>query len=108
MKNIVFLSLTMVLMSFGILGGSLKTEKLLISGNCEMCKETIELNAMIKGVKKADWDIKSHYLTVSYDSIKVTKIQIEKSIAKSGYDTPDIKSTDEAYQKLPKCCQYKR
>ena len=108
MKNIFFLAITFIFMSFGVLGGNLKTEKILISGNCEMCKETIELNAMIKGVKKADWNIKTHYLTVSYDSLKVTKLSIEKSIAKSGYDTPDVKARNEAYQKLPKCCQYKR
>jgi hypothetical protein len=35
-------------------------------------------------------------------------MNIEKEIAAVGYDTQDVKATDDAYHKLPKCCQYER
>ncbi len=78
-----------------------------VSGVCGSCKSRIENAALIKGVKYANWDIKTHHLTVIYNTSKVKIDDIHKSIALAGHDTEKIKATDEAYSKLPKCCAYR-
>ncbi len=79
-----------------------------VSGDCDMCQANIEKAAMyVKGVKKASWDVELQLLTVIYRSDKTTELAIQEAIAKKGYDTRDVKGNEEAYQKLPKCCQYR-
>jgi copper chaperone CopZ len=80
----------------------------IVSGNCDMCKERIEKAAKTAGVKTAVWNEDTHILTVSFVPSKVSIDQIEQSIARTGYDTPKFKATEEDYKKLPKCCQYER
>lgn len=84
----------------------LKTEKIKVDGNCDMCKKRIENAAYIKGVKRADWNETDHLLTVTYRSHKTNKETIEKSVAKAGHNTEDVKATEADYKKLPECCQY--
>lgn len=83
------------------------TEKYKVSGECEQCKKRIEDAAYIKGVKHAEWDVNTHILTVIYKPSKTNADAILASVAKAGHDTEKIKATDEAYNKLPKCCHYK-
>ena len=45
-----------------------KTETILVSGNCGMCKSTIEKAAKTAGVKEASWDVDAKVLTVKYNS----------------------------------------
>ncbi len=86
----------------------LKHETFNVSGNCEMCKSTIETAAKsLSGVKVANWDIKTKQLHVSF-SEETSISDIHKAIAKSGYDTELEKADDEVYNKLPGCCQYTR
>ena len=39
---------------------------------------------------------------------KISLEKIKQSIADEGYDTDDIKATQEAYDNLHYCCKYKR
>lgn len=82
------------------------TSTISVKGNCDECKERIENAADIKGVKNSIWSEKTHVLTVTYDTKKVTLEQIEKAIAKSGHETTTQKADTTAYKGLPSCCQY--
>ena len=80
-----------------------------VLGNCDMCKKKIQ-NAAIKlrGVKKAIWSTKKQILTIKYNPEKISLEKIKQSIADEGYDTNDIKATQEAYDNLHYCCKYIR
>lgn len=77
-------------------------------GNCEMCKKTIESSLKTEGITKADWNVDSKIITVTYDNSRITLEQIQKNIASVGYDNEKFKGDDDAYKNLPECCQYKR
>ena len=77
-------------------------------GNCDMCKETIETSLKVDGISKADWNVDSKILTVSYDTGKITLDQIQKNVASVGYDNEKYKGDDKAYKELADCCQYDR
>jgi mercuric ion binding protein len=78
-----------------------------VDGNCEQCKKRIEDAAYIKGVKKADWNVTTHDLTVIYRPSKTTPGAILNSIARAGHDNEGAKAPDEVYSKLPACCAYR-
>lgn len=77
-------------------------------GNCDMCKETIETSLKVEGISKADWNVDSKVLTVSYDTTKITLDQIQKNVASVGYDNEKYKGDNKAYEELADCCQYDR
>lgn len=80
-----------------------------VSGNCEMCKQTIESAAMkVTGVSLAEWDIDSKEIHVTYDKQINSLLEIHQSIAASGYDTDKVKASEEVYNELPECCLYTR
>ncbi|MBI9069412.1 MAG: efflux RND transporter periplasmic adaptor subunit [Salinivirgaceae bacterium] len=80
-----------------------------VSGNCEMCKSTIEKAASaLKGVNVANWNIETKQMHVSFNKDKVSLDKIHRTIAAAGYDTEKMKGDDYAYSKLPACCQYTR
>ena len=80
-----------------------------VSGNCGMCKSTIEKSVKaVEGVSNAIWDKETKQISVIYDSSMTELIELHKAIAKSGYDTEKIKANDEAYDNLAGCCQYER
>lgn len=86
-----------------------KTESFQVWGNCGMCKKTIESAAEdAKGVELAKWDIEKKTMTVTYDSLKTTSLNIQRAIAATGYDTRLVKGDDQAYANLHECCQYDR
>ena len=84
-----------------------KTETLKVSGNCNMCKATIEKAAKVDGVGKADWNVKTKTLSLTYEPAKTTMDLVAKKIAAAGYDNAKVKSDDKAYNALPGCCQYR-
>jgi mercuric ion binding protein len=110
--------ITIIMICIAVLGNTLnaqekkevkKTEEIKIktSSQCGMCKETIEkAMAFEKGVKTSDLDIKTKILTVNYNPAKTTPEKIRLAISKVGYDADDMKANEEAYHKLPKCCQH--
>jgi mercuric ion binding protein len=80
-----------------------------VRGNCGMCKSTIEKAARsVDGVKKANWDVDTKVIEVTYDNESTSTDAVQKAIAASGYDTSDFKGNDAAYASNAKCCQYDR
>jgi hypothetical protein len=86
--------------------GDVITAEFKVEGVCGMCKDRIENGALIKGVKKAEWDKETEMLTVIYNPDKVELMDIHKAIAELGHSTDKIKAEEKAYNKLPMCCQY--
>ncbi len=84
------------------------SDSLLVNGNCGMCKKNIEKSALAAGATFAFWDKKTKVLNVKFDPSKTNQSQIENKIAEKGYDTENVKASDEAYKKLEECCQYER
>lgn len=84
------------------------TSTISVKGNCDECKERIENAADIKGVKNSIWSEKTHVLTVTYDTKKVTLVQIEEAIAKAGHTTANKTADPKSYKNLPDCCKYEQ
>jgi len=87
---------------------STKTETINVSGNCDMCKSSIEKAAMLDGVTKAEWNSKSKILSVTFDPLIINMDEISKKIAAAGHDNGKVKAVDKAYATLPGCCKYDR
>lgn len=85
-----------------------KKQIIKVYGNCGSCKKKIEKSALSAGAAFANWNEKTKQLNVSYNPSVTNTIKIETAIAGAGYDTPDVKASDEAYNKLDECCQYDR
>jgi hypothetical protein len=79
-----------------------------VYGNCETCKKKIETAAYQKGAAKAVWNMDSKILSLTYDSKKTNTDEVLKRIAYAGYDNDKFIAPDDAYNKLPGCCQYER
>lgn len=80
-----------------------------VNGNCEQCKKRIEKAAFsVAGVKSAEWHMDDHMLHLIINEEKCSVLDVKKAIAKIGHDTDEVKSTDEAYEKLHSCCLYER
>jgi len=79
-----------------------------VDGVCMMCKKRIEKAALTtKGVKYANWNVKSHELVIIIDERKTSKTKVCEVLAKAGHDSEDIKATIEAYDNLHPCCKYR-
>lgn len=102
-----FSSLFLAIASFGFAQDT-KTETLKVSGECGMCKKKIEKAAKEAGASYALWSTQTKVLTIRYNSLSTNSAKIQQNVANAGYDTPDYKATDEAYNKLDECCQYDR
>ncbi len=85
-----------------------KTDKIKVLGNCGMCKKRIETGLKSDAITSATWDKDNKFLTVSYDSSKITNAAIQQKIADLGHDTEKAKAKNEVYDKLPGCCKYDR
>lgn len=79
-----------------------------VSGNCDMCKTTIEEAANKKRIVKSEWDADSKVLSVTYNDKKTNADEILKRIAYAGYDNEKYLAPDDAYVKLHGCCKYER
>lgn len=79
-----------------------------VDGVCMMCKKRIEKAALnIKGVKFANWNVKTHQLMVIMDERKTNVKAVKQKMAAVGHDTKEIKASDEAYDNLHPCCKYR-
>ncbi|MFI5131201.1 MAG: hypothetical protein ACHQFX_14460 [Chitinophagales bacterium] len=109
MKTFKIVSLLSLFMALGIISfAQSKTETIPVSGNCGMCKTTIEKAAKKAGATTATWNKETKVIVVKYNSSTTNAGKIQEGIAASGYDTRDFKATNESYTKLPACCQYDR
>ena len=78
-------------------------------GNSEQCKARIEKAAYsVKGVKSANWNIKSGNMTLIFDERKCSESDVQKAIAKVGHDAGKERADDEVYKNLHHCCLYER
>jgi mercuric ion binding protein len=110
MKKLVILSMAIGALLKGnqVLAQDSKTETFKVYGNCGMCKKRIEKATAGEGITKADWNVDSKIMTVTFDPSKVTSEAIQKRIAAAGHDTEKQKAAEAVYNKLPGCCQYDR
>jgi hypothetical protein len=109
MKTIKLLMVALIsIVSVSLFAQSTKVDSVRVNGNCGMCKKTIEKAAKGSGVSAAIWNKDTKMLLLTYNPSKTSPDDVEKRIAASGYDTEKIKATEEAYNKLEKCCQYDR
>ncbi|MFT3903255.1 MAG: cation transporter [Niabella sp.] len=92
----------------GIASAQQKTSEISVSGNCGMCKATIEKAAKAGGAATANWSTSEKTLSVSFDSTKTSLTKIQQAVAGAGYDTQDFRGSDAAYEKLHACCKYER
>jgi periplasmic mercuric ion binding protein len=109
MKTLKIASLLPLFITFAMVAvAQTKTETIPVSGNCGMCKTKIEKAAKSAGATTASWNKETKVITVKYNSTSTNAAKIQEGIAAVGYDTRDFKTTNEAYDKLPACCQYDR
>lgn len=99
-----------ILFTVFALGASAQNDsyKIKVAGECGMCKKTIEKAAKSAGASFAAWDADAKMLTVKYADGTTNLAKIEKAVAEAGYDTQNLKASDEAYNKLHECCKYER
>ena len=86
----------------------IKKIKFQVNGVCEMCKNRIETALDVKGIRLADWNIKTKFCRVKFNSEIISENKIHQLIAKLGHDTSKCKATDEDYNNLYYCCHYNR
>ena len=78
-----------------------------VAGVCGMCKERIEKAALTtKGVKYANWNVKTHMLSLIIDERKITPSIIQENIAAVGHSTKEFEAPIDAYDNLDPCCKY--
>jgi mercuric ion binding protein len=110
MKNLAFLALVLGLMSFIIPPAKpsqkVATVTILTSSVCDDCKLRVEkeLN-YTKGVIYAELDVATKQVTIKYKTKLVSEQELKQVISNLGYDAGDLKRNEDAFNKLPKCCQ---
>jgi len=76
------------------------------SAICESCKKRIETTlSSTTGIESVNLNLKDKKLKVKYDPTEITPLQIRSIISNTGYDADDMKKNEEAFNKLPHCCQ---
>lgn len=109
MKTFKLFSVAILSLAFvSVTNAQTKTESFKVSGNCGMCKSTIEKAAKEAGAKSASWDVDTKNLTVTYMSSTTNAAKIQEKIAAVGYDNVGFKATTASYDKLHSCCKYDR
>ena len=108
MKKILLLSLFLVSIFTIAKAQGDSTAHFKVFGNCESCKARIEKAAKAAGASKADWNVDSKMMEVSFDAAKTSSDKIQQKIASVGHDTEKFQSLESAYNKLPGCCKYER
>ncbi|ULC59249.1 heavy-metal-associated domain-containing protein [Flaviramulus sp. BrNp1-15] len=107
MKKIITIAVLLITTSFFAQNKNAKAT-IEVDGVCLMCKARIEKASLsTKGVKSANWDVKTHELKLFYDERKTDLKTIQSKIAEAGHDTKEIKATDEAYASVHPCCKYR-
>ena len=87
---------------------NVKTEKVKIAGNCDMCKSRIEKAGNEKNISKVVWNDNNQMATITFNANKTSKKEILTRIANAGHDSEMFQTSAETYNDLPECCQYKR
>jgi periplasmic mercuric ion binding protein len=107
-KVLIFMA-GLLLIGMGAFAMGKKTEKVDVSGNCEMCKARIEKAARgVDGVFDAVWDQKAKVLKVTYDEKKTGIESVQKAVVAVGHDSGKLKAENKVYNALPGCCKYRK
>ena len=73
---------------------------------CPMCQRTIEYDLTFqKGVKSVNVDLEKRVIELTFNTKKTNVDELRKRITMIGYDADSLKRNNEAYLKLPDCCQ---
>lgn len=109
-KIIVFCSALLTFYaSDSLLANQIKDTVISVQGNCKSCKKTIESAVKsLDGIQKASWNTSTKKLSITFDQSIISLQKIEDKIAASGYDTDNVKATEESYNSLHSCCKYQR
>jgi len=83
------------------------TQTVKISGNCGMCKKTIE-KAGNSADSKVDWNEDNQTANVSFNAEKTSLDAVLKKVALAGYDNEKYLAPATTYADLHGCCQYDR
>ncbi len=80
----------------------------LVQGEGEVAQKLIEAAALsVKGVTDAKWDIDKKTIKINGTS-EVVWEEVHGAIAGAGFDTTEMKATDEAYEALPAEAKYRK
>ena len=73
---------------------------------CNSCATNVE-NAVLdlEGVDEAEVNLKAKVVSVSFDDAKVVVADLERAIAKAGYDANETLRDSTAYAALDACCK---
>ncbi|MCS4224244.1 DUF3347 domain-containing protein [Sphingobacterium sp. BIGb0165] len=86
---------------------TMTTQTVKISGNCGMCKKTIE-KAANSVDSKVDWNEDNQTAKVSFNAEKTSLDAVLKKVALAGYDNEKYLAPATTYADLHGCCQYDR
>ena len=101
--------LVIAIMSVGVqaIGASKsKVVSIKTSAVCGSCKARIEKAlTSSEGVEAAVLNLNSQKVKVKYDPAKTSPEKLRAVVVNTGYNADDAKANEEAYHKLPGCCQ---
>lgn len=90
-----------------ILLQSFNENSFFVDGICGMCKTRIEdLAYSVKGVKWAEWDLKSKQLVVKFE-VEINTQKLAKKLSKGGHDNWMFTAKNKVYNNLHSCCKYR-
>lgn len=76
------------------------------SAICESCKKRLETSLKTtEGVEEAMLNLNNKKIKIKYDPAKTNPDKLREAIANIGYDADGVKKKEDAYNKLPQCCQ---
>jgi periplasmic mercuric ion binding protein len=89
-------------------GPKLTTASIKVYGECGSCRHRIQNALKVEGVKTANWDENTGFLTVQYNEKIIHLDKIQSLVAAVGHDTEKVRASDVVYNALPDCCRYPR
>lgn len=107
LKNIIAICLLSSSLYSHAQNTAMTTQTVKISGNCGMCKKTIE-KAGNSADSKVDWNEDNQTAKVSFNAEKTSLDAVLKNIALAGYDNEKYLAPTTTYAELHGCCQYDR
>jgi mercuric ion binding protein len=90
------------------LGPKFTTATIKVYGQCGSCKHRIQNALHVEGIKTANWDVNTEFLTVQYNDKVIKLDKIQSLVAAVGHDTEKVRASDVVYNALPDCCRYPR
>jgi copper chaperone CopZ len=98
--------LILQLQAVAAMPGKSETITIKTSAICGSCKKRIE-KALLNtaGVEEAILNLNNKKVKVKFDPSVTNAAAIRQVIANTGYDADDVKKNEDAFNKLPECCQ---